>query len=162
MRDSPPSITTASTTTHFQHDNATIGFALRIPIFNASQRARTDAAEAEALKARKQAEAARNQVAEETLKLQRAAEQLEAAREVAQLEYQLAQSSLETAQARVEAETGTLHELADARTQAAERFLLFQDADFEYQRVRMNLLRATGDLENWALSGASSQNPASK
>ena len=148
--------------THFQHDNATIGFALRIPIFNASQRARTDAAEAEALKARKQAEAARNQVAEETLKLQRAAEQLEAAREVAQLEYQLAQSSLETAQARVEAETGTLHELADARTQAAERFLLFQDADFEYLRVRMNLLRATGDLENWALSGASSQNPASK
>src|SRR5208337_3185200 len=66
----------------FQPDNATIGFALRIPLFNASQRARAEAAEAEALKAKKQAEAARNQVAEETLKLQRAAEQLEAAREV--------------------------------------------------------------------------------
>jgi outer membrane protein TolC len=137
--------------THFQHDNATIGFALRIPIFNASQRARADAAEAEALKAKKQAEAARNRVAEETLKLQRAAEQLEAAREVAQLEYQLAQSGLEAAQTRIDTKTGTLHELADARTQAAERFLLFQDADFEYQRVRMNLLRATGDLEKWAL-----------
>ncbi|MGA8541460.1 MAG: TolC family protein [Terriglobales bacterium] len=142
--------------THFTRDNATVGFSLRIPIFNASQRARSDAAEAEALKAKKQAEAARNQVAEETLKLQRAAEQLEAAREVAQLEYQLAQSSLEAVQTRIEAKTATLHELADARTQAAERFLLFQDADFEYQRVRLNLLRATGDLENWALpnSGA--------
>ena len=146
----------------FQLDNATIGFALRIPLFNASQRARTDAAKAGALKAKKQAEAARNQVAEETLRLQRAAEQLEAAREVAQLEYQLAQSGLEAAQTRVDAKTGTLHELADARAQAAERYLLFQDADFEYQRVRLNLLRATGDLESWALPGSPSQNPASK
>src|SRR5271157_5274777 len=141
----------------FQPDNATIGLAFRIPLFNASQRARAEAAEAEALKAKKQAEAARNQVAEETLKLHRAAEQLEAAREVAQLEYQLAQSGLEAAQTRIDAKTGTLHELADARAQAAERYLLFQDADFEYQRVRMNLLRATGDLENWALPS-----PASK
>ncbi len=137
--------------THFQQDNATIGFALRIPLFNTSQRARAEAAEAEALKARKQAEAIRNQVAEETLKLQRAAEQLDAAREVAKLEYQLAQSGLEAAQTRIDAKTGTLHELADARVQAAERYLLFQDADFEYQRVRVNLLRATGDLEKWAL-----------
>jgi len=141
----------------FQRDNATIGFAFRVPLFNASQRARAEAAAADALKAKKQAEATRNQVAEETLKLQRAAEQLEAAREVAQLEYQLAESGLEAAQTRIEAKTGTLHELADARAQAAERFLLFQDADFEYQRVRMTLLRATGDLESWALP-----NPASK
>ncbi len=137
--------------THFRPDNATIGFALRIPIFNASQRARADAAEAEALKAKKQVEAARNQVSEGTLKLQRTAEQLEAAREVAQLEYQLAQSALDAAQIRIDAKTGTLHELADARVQAAERYLLFQDADFEYQRARLNLLRATGDLEKWAL-----------
>jgi outer membrane protein TolC len=143
----------------FQVDNATIGFGIKIPIFNASQRARIDAADAEALKAKKQAEAAKNQVAEETLKLQRAAEQLQAAREVAELEYQLAQSGLETAQTRIDAKTGTWHELADARVQAAERFLLLQDADFEYQRARMNLLRATGDLEKWALPGADSTSP---
>ena len=148
--------------TRFHPDNATVGFAFRIPLFSASQRARAQAADAAALKAKKQAEAARNQVAEETLRLQRAAEQLEAAREVAQLEYQLAQSGLEAAQTRIAANTGTLHELADARVQAAERYLLFQDADFEYQRVRMNLLRATGDLEKWALPGAASADPASK
>ncbi len=141
----------------FQANNATFGVAFRFPLFNASQRARAEAAAAEALKAKKQAEAARNQMAEETLKLQRAAEQLEAAREVAQLEYQLAQSGLDAAQTRIDAKTGTLHELADARAQAAERFLLLQDADFEYQRVRVSLLRATGDLEKWALP-----NPASK
>ena len=77
---------------------------------------------------------------------------------MAQLEYQLAQSGLEAAQTRIEAKTGTLHELADARVQAAERFLLFQDADFEYQRVRMNLLRATGDLEKWALPNILTRN----
>jgi outer membrane protein TolC len=143
----------------FQVDNATIGFALKVPLFSASQRARAAAADAEALKAKKQAEASRNQIAEETLKLQRAAEQLEAAREVAQLEYQLAQSGLEAAQTRVDAKTGTLHELSDAQVQAAERFLLFQDADFEYERVRLNLLRATGELENWALPNAAPNRP---
>ena len=147
--------------THFQKDNATIGFGIKIPLFNASQRARANAADAAALKAKKQAEAAHDQVAEQTLKLQRTAEQLEAARDVAQLEYQLAQSGLEAAQTKIDAKTGTLHELSDARVQAAERFLLFQDAGFEYQRARMALLRATGDLENWALQ-TPPQNDASK
>src|ERR1700687_2543203 len=44
----------------FQKDNATIGIALKIPLFNASQRARAEAADAGALKAKKQSEAARN------------------------------------------------------------------------------------------------------
>ncbi len=141
----------------FQVNNATIGFGIRVPIFNAAERARAEAAEAEALKAKKQAEAARDQVAEQTLKLQRAAEQLAAARDVAQLEYQIAQSGLEAAQTKVDAKTGTLHELNDASVQAAEHFLQFQDADFEYQRARLNLLRATGDLEKWALSNSASK-----
>ncbi len=147
----------------FQPDNATVGFALKIPIFNAAQKAKAAAAKAEAIKAKKQADAARDQVEEETLRLRHAAEQSGAAREVAELEYQLAQSNLEAVQTRVDAKTGTLHELADARVQAAERFLLFQDADFEYQRARVSLLRATGDLESWALPAATtSATPAAK
>jgi outer membrane protein TolC len=138
----------------FQPDNVTFGVSFRFPIFSAPQRARAQAADADALKAKKQAEAARDKVSEETLKLQRAVEQLVAAREVAQLEYQLAQSGLEAAQTRVDAGTAPLHDLVDARGQSSERYLLFQDSDFEYQRVRMNLLRATGELEKWAM-----QNP---
>jgi len=141
----------------YQPDNATIGVAIRFPIFNFSQRARAQGADAEAAKAKKQAEATRNQVSEETLKLQRAVEQLAAAREVAQLEYQLTLASVDAAQARIDAGTGALHELADARVQASERYLQFQDADFEYQRARMTLLRATGDLESWALPGTPAQ-----
>jgi hypothetical protein len=52
--------------------------------------------------------------------------------------------------------------LADARTQAAERFLLFQDADFAYQRARLTLLRATGELESWALPRSESSSPNSR
>jgi len=78
------------------------------------------------------------------------------------LEYQLAQSSLEAVQTRIDANTGTLHDLADARVQAAERYLVFQDADFEYQRVRLTLLRATGELESWALPGAGAEAQHSK
>jgi outer membrane protein TolC len=135
----------------FRPDNATIGVAIRIPLFNASQRARAQEADFAALSAKKQAEAARNQVSEETLKLQRAAEQLEAARDVAQLEYELAESARQAAETRIQAQTGTFHELTEAQVQANERYFLYQDADFEYQRARMNLLRATGDLEKWAL-----------
>jgi len=135
----------------FQPDNATIGISIRLPLFNSSQRARADAADAEALKAKAQAAAVRNQVSEETLKLQRAVEQLAAAREVADLEYQLAKSAADASQTRVDSGTGTLHDLADTRAQASERFLASQDADFEYQRARLALLRVVGELETWAL-----------
>ena len=142
---------------NFHPNNATIGVGIRFPFFNASQRARAQAADSEALKAKKEAEATRDKVSEETLKLERGAEQLAAARDVAQLQYELAQSGLEAARTKIEAKTGTWHELADAQVQAAEYYLIFQDADFEYQRARMNLLRATGDLEQWALPAAASK-----
>ena len=67
---------------------------IRFPLFNASQRARAQAADADALKATKQAEAARNQVSEETLRLQRSVTQMQAARDVAQLEYEIAQKTV--------------------------------------------------------------------
>lgn len=131
--------------------NATIGVGIRVPLFNLTQRARIQGADLDALKAKKQADATREKVSEEILKLERAAEELEAARDVQQLEYELAQSGLEAVRTRIEAKTATLHEFADAQVQANERYLLYEDANFEYQRVRLNLLRSTGDLENWAL-----------
>jgi len=136
----------------FQADNATIGIGIRIPLFNLSQRERAHGADLSALVAKKQVEATRDKVSEETLRLERAVEQLEAARDVTQLEYQLAQSSLDATRTRLQSKTGTFHEFADAQAQANEHYLAYQDADFEYQRARVNLLRATGDLEHWALS----------
>jgi outer membrane protein len=133
----------------FQRHNGTFGLVLRFPFLNESQRARARAADAEALRAKKDAQAARNQVSEATLKLQRAVEQLSAAQEVADLEYQVAQSNLQAVQVRADAGTATLHDVEDARGQANQRYDALQDANFELQRGRIALLRATGDLEAW-------------
>jgi outer membrane protein TolC len=137
----------------FEANNATVGVAIRFPLVNYSQRARAQAADADAVKARRQAEAAKNQVSEETLKLQRAVRQLEAAQEVAQLEYQLTQSNLESTQTRVDAGTATIKDLGEMRGQLSERYIMLQDTIFELQRARVGLLRATGDLEKWVNGG---------
>jgi len=135
----------------FQQNNATVGVSIRFPIFNASQRSRAQAADADALKATKQAEAARDQVSEETLRLQRSVTQMQAARDVAQLEFEIAQKTVDAIKTRMDAGTSTLHDLDDARSQASERFIALQDLTFELERSQLGLLRATGDLEKWAL-----------
>ena len=152
---SKPCVTTLGTflcpTGDFQQNNATIGVSIRFPLFNAAQRSRAQAADADAVKATKQAEAVRNQVSEETLRLQRSVAQMQAARDVAQLEYEIAQKSLAAVQTRSDAGTATLHDLDDARTQVSERFIALQDVSFELERSQLGLLRSTGELEKWAL-----------
>jgi len=138
----------------FQQNNATFGVSIRFPFFSMAQRARAQAADADALKATKQAEAARNQVSEETLRWQRSIAQMQAARDVAQLEYEVAEKTLASVQTRMDAGTANLHELDDARTQASERFIALQDVRLNLQRAQLGLLRSTGDLEKWALGDA--------
>jgi outer membrane protein TolC len=138
-------------TNAFQQNNATVGVSIRFPIFNASQRSRAQAADADALKATKQAETAKDRLSEETLRLQRSVTQFQAARDVAQLEYEIAQSNLTAVQTRMDAGTANLHDLDDAGTQVTERFIALQDVTFELQRAQLGLLRSTGNLEKWAM-----------
>ena len=139
------------TTNSFQQNNASVGVSIRFPILNFSQRARAQAADADALKASKQAEAAKNQVSEQTLRLQRTVAQLQAAHDVAELEAEIAQKTLTAVQTRIDAGTANLHDLDEARSQVSERFITLQDVTFELQRAHLGLLRSTGDLEKWAL-----------
>src|SRR5579863_85781 len=136
---------------HFQPNNATVGVSIHFPFLNYAQHARVQEAESEAFKAQKQAEASRNQVSEETLRLQRAVTQMQAARDVAELEYEIAQKNIEAVQTRMNSSTANLHDLDNARSQANERFITLQDVTFELERSQVSLLRATGDLEGWAL-----------
>jgi outer membrane protein TolC len=135
----------------FQRHNATLGVAIRFPFLNFAQRSRADAAEAEVVMARSQAKGVRNQVSAETLRLQRSVRQLGAAREVARLEYQLARSEVDAIEARLEAGTATLREEHQVRAQENERYKIFLDASFELEKVQLQLLRATGELEKWAM-----------
>ncbi len=137
----------------FQRHNATLGVVIKFPLFSPTQRARAEAADALALKARKDAETARNQVSEETLRLQRSVEQMAAAKEVADLEYQVAQSNLESLRVRVDAGSAAWHDVQDAREQVNERYNSLQDANFELERARITLLRATGELASWVGAG---------
>jgi outer membrane protein TolC len=137
---------------HFQPNNATVGISIHLPFLNYAQHARVQEAESEAQKATKQAEATRNQVSEETLRLERSVTQMQAARDVAALEYEIAQKNVEAVRTRMDSSTANLHDLDNAQTQASERLITLQDVTFELERSQVALLRATGDLETWALA----------
>ncbi len=145
----------------FQRNNATMGVSIRFPFLNLAQRSRAAQAEAEAVKAKKQVEMVKNQVSSETLKLQRAVRQLSAAQQVAQLEYQLAQSDVESTQIRAESgaapapgqpsQAVTARDVSNVRIQAADKYSQYLDTTFELDKTRIQLLRATGELEAWAV-----------
>jgi outer membrane protein len=135
----------------FQPNNATVGVAIHLPFLNLAQHARVQEAEAEALKAKDQATAARDQVSEQTLRLQRSVTQMQAAREVAELEYEIAQTNIEAVHTRMDSGGANLHDLDNARAQASERFITLQDVTFDLERSQVALLRATGELQAWAV-----------
>lgn len=137
----------------YQANHATLGVSIQFPFFSSTQRQRAAGADADAVRAKRAAEATRNQVSEETLKLQRSVREMEATQQVAHLEYEISQASLDAAQTRIDAGTATVKDLADARSQAAERFLTLQDVTFELQRARIGLMRSTGELEKWVNGG---------
>ena len=132
-----------------QPHNVTVGLVLRFPFLDRSQSARAAAADAEAIRARKEVEQAKHKAALDALKLQHNVEQLLAARRIADLRYKLAQNELDAAHARMEAQTATWRELQDAVIDATERTLERINSDFEVQRAKVELLRSTGELESW-------------
>ena len=147
----------------FQRNNATFGVAIRFPFLNFSGKAHAEAADAEAVKAQRQATNTRNQVSTEALKLGRSVQQLAAAQQVALLEWKLAQGQAEAVKTRIEAQApaaapgaaapapATPRDLQQARIDANDRYASYLDTTFELEKARMQLLRATGQLQKWAL-----------
>jgi outer membrane protein TolC len=140
-------------TKSFERNNATVGVVIRFPFLNYSQKAHAEAADADALRASKEIEGAKNQISQETLRLQHSVEQLKAAQEVSELEYEIARSDADAVDVRVNSGTAGVHDAANARTQMAEKYTALEDARFELLRVRIALLRTTGELESWAQQG---------
>lgn len=149
----------------FQHNNATVGVAIRFPFLNFPQRARAEQADAEAIKARRQADITKQQVSTETIRLARSVQQLAAADEVAKLDYQLAQAESGALETRVQAAAPGApggqgppapgpREVQAARIQTNEKYSTYLDTTFEWQKAKLQLLRAAGKLESWATGGA--------
>jgi len=135
----------------FQRNNATLGGVIRFAFVNPVQRAAAQAARFDANKAREEARNIKQQVGTQTLKLQRSVQQLAAARDVAQLEHELAQADIESAQARIESGQASLKDEQNARVAEHQRYTAYLNSTFELDKANVQLLRQTGDLENWAL-----------
>src|SRR4051812_46365410 len=135
----------------FQRNNATLGVNIRVPLFNPAGKAHAAASEADALRARKDAELTKQQFSEGTLKLQRSIQQLAAAREVSKLEHQLARGDVEAAAAKIEAGSASFKDQEAARIAEDEKYMNYLNSSFILDQTQMQLLKATGALESWAL-----------
>jgi outer membrane protein TolC len=137
----------------FQRNNFTIGAGIRLPVFNFAQKAHAAAADAEALAARKQAQAVKEQVSTDTMKLQGAVRQLAAARDVAKLEYDLAHADAEATNAKVQSGQGSPKDQQTAQINELGQQQAYLDANFEYIKAQLTLMKQAGQLADWAGAG---------
>jgi outer membrane protein TolC len=136
---------------NYNANNLAAGMVIRFPFFNPVQKAHAAQADADSVVAHKQADLTRNQVSEDTLKLQRSLRQLQAARDVAKLDWQVSQGELEATNAHVQAGSANLREAEMAQLAVNDKYSAYLDAEFELTRSELQLLRLTGELENWAI-----------
>jgi hypothetical protein len=87
------------------------------------------------------------------MKLTHSVRQLAAARDVARLEYQLASNDVQAVQVKMDAGGATVRDQENARLAENQRYAAYLEATFDLDKTLMQLLRATGEIESWALSG---------
>ena len=136
---------------NYNANNLAAGLNIKFPFFNPVQKARAAQADADTILARKQADLTRDQVSEDALKLQRSTRQLRAARDVAKLEWQVSQGDLEGVRARIQTGTASPRDAEVAQLEVDDKYAAYLDAQFELTRAELQLLRLTGELENWAI-----------
>ena len=134
----------------FVPNNVTAGIVIRFPFLNVTQRARAEAADAAAIVARREAVNTKAELGNRIAKLRSMVQQLAAARDVAQVQYELAQAQLESAKVRMQAETAPLRELQEVSLQAVESSGGLMDSELDLERVQLQLLQATAQLESWS------------
>ena len=127
------------------------GLNIKFPFFNPVQKAHAAQADADSIVAHKEADLTRYKVGEDTLRLQRSLRQLQAARDVAKLEWQVSVGDLAGVQARMQTGNANLRDAQLAQLDVNDKFAAYLDAEFELTRTELQLLRLTGELENWAI-----------
>jgi len=135
----------------YTKNNFTFGLNIRFPFINFAQRATAQAADAEALKAKKTAENVKNQAETEALKQQRALRQLAAARDVAKLEWEVSQAGIDATHAKVESGQASARDEEIARLDANDRYAVYLDSSLDLLKAEIQMLRTTGRIQEWAL-----------
>jgi outer membrane protein TolC len=148
----------------FQHNNAGIGVEITLPIFDAVRKDKARESAADAVRAQHDANAARDQFLEGRLKVHRATAELAAREEIASLDQQLAKQQLDVMLVQLTAGSGnssgpqmTPKDEQSSRIAEREKYLAYVDAGFQVKQAQINLMRQTGELENWLKSAVQSQ-----
>ncbi len=77
--------------------------------------------------------------------------QLQAARDVAKLEWQVSQGDLEGVRARIQTGAANTRDEQVSQLDVNDKYAAYLDTEFELARAALQLLRITGELENWAI-----------
>jgi outer membrane protein TolC len=148
----------------FQYNNAGVGVQITWPMFDRSRKARADQTAAEAAHAELQARVARDEQQDGQIRLERATIELAAKAEVAELEQQLAQQQLSVLRIQLQANAATPtgpqmtpKDEANAEIGERQKFVDVLDSRMDLLKARVNLLRASGTLEDWLKQAAGTQ-----
>ena len=136
---------------NYTANNLAAGLNIKFPFFNPVQKQKAEEAKADALLAGKQEELTKEKVREDALQLQRSLRQLAAARDVAKLEWEVSQGDLQVVKTRLETSQANLRDEENAELDTDDKYAAYLDAEFELRRAELQLLRLTGELENWAM-----------
>jgi adhesin transport system outer membrane protein len=135
----------------FSRNNYSFGLNVRIPVFNLGQNALAAAADAEAMHAEADAQILRDKVAADAVRAQHTIRQLQASIKVAHLEYEVAQANIDAVQLQIQTGKANAHDQELAHAEVANKQAALLKSQFEYLRAQIQLLRQTGELNNWAL-----------
>lgn len=146
----------------FQYNNFGLGIQAVWPLFDRIRGDKAEESQAEAVRARRQAELTRIQTDEGNLTLWHSLRELEAQEQVADLQQQLAQDTLAATITQMnhvsaDASGGPIppQQAEQQRIEERTSYVDLQDAQFSVTKVKLDLLNAIGDLEDWAKQSSS-------
>jgi outer membrane protein TolC len=134
---------------------------MTIPIYDRRHQDEANQAKAEASRAHFESEAQRDQFLEGRKKLRRGAAELEKRSRLAEIDENIAQEQLKVVLAQLSADSGssngqqmTPEDEQNARLKEGQQTIDLLSAQFQVSQAKVNLLRQTGQLEEWLKSAA--------
>lgn len=145
------------TSTDIGANEGVFGVQISIPLFDRVHKAKALESAAEASRALHEAEIAQMSALDGQSKLSHTIDELRARAEVASLEQQLAQQQLDALLVQLNAPTGTGPQMTpkdeqNSRIAEREKYLSVVDATYQMHQAEINLLRQSGQLEDWLRS----------
>jgi len=134
---------------------------MTIPIYDRRHQDEANEAKAEASRAFFESEAQRDQFMEGRTKLRRSAAELEKRSSLAEIDQNIAQEQLKVVLAQLSKESGSSsgpqmnpEDEQNARLKEGQQTIDLLSAQFQLSQAKVNLLRQTGQLEEWLKSAA--------